>query len=99
MGKLFYPIWRKIKSCVLISNKALIFVELILGPDTWYSLGYDTCGPSSASTQSPVDLVATDFTNDFRPLVFSTNWWDDIDGEIFNNGHTGNWPSKSSRSN
>jgi len=55
------------------------------GPDTWVSLGYDTCG---ASTQSPIDLVPTDFTTDFGPLIFSTNWWDDLDGEIFNNGHT-----------
>ena len=54
-------------------------------------MGYTTCG--EGKTQSPVDLVASGTgprsTNRGAGFEFSENWFDDVDGELFNNGHTG----------
>ena len=68
-----------------------MFIKITSGPDTWYSLGYTTCG--EGETQSPVDLVASETdarsTNRGADFDFSENWFDDVGGELFNNGHTG----------
>ena len=70
----------------------IVFNKITAGPAEWYSLGYTTCG--EGLTQSPVDLVASGTaprpTNRKGAFEFSENWFDDVDGELFNNGHTGN---------
>ena len=67
-----------------------MFIKLTSGPEIWPSLGYETCG--EGETQSPVDLVATGGKNTIigKAFKFSKSWFDDVHGELFNNGHTGN---------
>ena len=53
-------------------------------------LGYDGC---SGTAQSPIDLIggpANNSNGGFGDLTFSDAWYDKVEGELFDNGHTGN---------
>ena len=62
-------------------------------------MGYTTCG--EGKTQSPVDLVASEPasepTHTATAFTFSKNYYEDVDGELFNNGQTGNALSRCSK--
>ena len=57
---------------------------LILGPSTWA----DQIKNCDAKSQSPVDLIAN-AEGTFDALKFSKAWYNEVKGELFDNGHTG----------
>ena len=52
-------------------------------------LSYDDC---SGTAQSPIDLIGgrANSNGGFGNLTFSDAWYNKVEGELFDNGHTGN---------
>ena len=68
------------------------FIVIIfkIGPDNWGTLCEEWGIASTGHCQSPIDLTEA-VEGEFDPLEFTIAYFDEVEGHLFNNGHTGKY--------
>ena len=62
--------------------------NFIVGPENWGSIREEWEIADTGENQSPIDLSDA-VPETYAPLEFTDAYFEDIEGALFNNGHTG----------